>query len=35
MSGIQNPERGELRRKLIELGGKYKPDWDNNCTHLM
>lgn len=35
ISGIQNPLRAELRQKALELGAKYKPDWDNSCTHLM
>jgi DNA-repair protein XRCC1 len=35
LSGFQNPERSDLRNKAIELGAKYKPDWDKECTHLM
>lgn len=35
ISGIQNPDRSELRTKALEMGAKYKPDWDNTCTHLM
>lgn len=36
ISGIQNPDRAELRTKALEMGAKYKPDWDDNtCTHLM
>ncbi|RWS19696.1 DNA repair protein XRCC1-like protein [Leptotrombidium deliense] len=35
ISGIQNPERAELRTKGLEMGAKYKPDWDATCTHLM
>lgn len=36
ISGIQNPERAELRSKALAMGAKYKPDWDDNtCTHLM
>lgn len=35
ISGYENPLRSEIRRKAIELGGRYKPDWDNSCTHLM
>lgn len=34
-SGYVNPERGTLRQKAIDMGAKYKPDWDNSCTHLM
>lgn len=35
MSGYQNPERGILRQKALDLGARYKGDWDNTCTHLM
>jgi len=35
LSGFQNPERSDLRNKAIELGAKYKPDWDKECTHLI
>ncbi|KAL9878567.1 DNA repair protein XRCC1 isoform 1-T2 [Glossina fuscipes fuscipes] len=35
ISGIQNPDRAELRRKAVTLGAKYKADWDNTCTHLI
>ncbi|KAM7350629.1 DNA repair protein XRCC1 isoform 1-T1 [Cochliomyia hominivorax] len=35
ISGIQNPDRGDLRNKAIALGAKYKADWDNTCTHLI
>lgn len=35
ISGIQNPDRADLRNKAIALGAKYKADWDNTCTHLM
>lgn len=35
MSGFQNPFRGELRDKAIEMGAVYKPDWKKGCTHLM
>lgn len=34
-SGYVNPERGTLRQKAIDMGAKYKPDWDSSCTHLM
>ena len=34
-SGYINPERGVLRQKAIDMGARYKTDWDNNCTHLM
>lgn len=35
ISGIVNPERASLREKALEMGAKYKPSWDNYCTHLM
>lgn len=35
ISGIPNPLRSELRQKALDLGAKYKPDWDDTCTHLM
>ncbi|EFA01797.1 DNA repair protein XRCC1 [Tribolium castaneum] len=35
ISGIQNPDRGNLRTMALEMGAKYKPDWDNSCTHLI
>lgn len=35
ISGIANPDRGNLRAMALSMGAKYKPDWDNSCTHLM
>lgn len=35
ISGIQNPDRAELRSLALELGARYAPDWNNNCTHLI
>lgn len=35
ISGIQNPERGTLRSKALEMGAKYRADWDDTCTHLI
>jgi DNA-repair protein XRCC1 len=35
ISGYQNPERGTLRQKALDMGARYKGDWDNSCTHLM
>lgn len=35
ISGIQNPDRAELRNKALALGAKYKVNWDSTCTHLM
>lgn len=35
LSGFQNPHRGELRDRALEMGAKYRPDWDDTCTHLI
>lgn len=35
ISGYQNPFRAELRSKAMQMGAKYKADWDSSCTHLM
>lgn len=35
ISGYQNPERGILRQKALDMGAKYKADWDDTATHLM
>lgn len=35
LSGFQNPFRGELREKAIEMGAKYRPDWTPDATHLI
>lgn len=35
MSGFQNPYRGELRQKAVDMGAVYKPDWGKGCTHLI
>lgn len=35
ISGIQNPERSNLRSKALEMGAKYRGDWDGQCTHLI
>ena len=35
LSGYQNPERGKIRDKALEMGANYKPDWGRGCTHLM
>lgn len=34
-SGYVNPERGTIRQKALDMGARYKADWDNSCTHLM
>ncbi|XP_060664931.1 DNA repair protein XRCC1 [Drosophila nasuta] len=35
ISGIQNPDRADLRAKAVALGAKYKADWEAGCTHLI
>lgn len=35
ISGMINPERGNIRQMALNMGAKYKPDWDNTCTHLI
>ncbi|CAL1277242.1 unnamed protein product [Larinioides sclopetarius] len=35
ISGFVNPLRSEIRDKAIEMGAKYKGDWDGTCTHLI
>ncbi|KAM9310399.1 DNA repair protein XRCC1 [Pholidichthys leucotaenia] len=35
LSGFQNPSRGELREKALEMGAKYRPDWTPDSTHLI
>ena len=35
LSGYQGTERHSLRQKALDMGAKYKPDWDSSCTHLM
>ncbi|XP_076274123.1 DNA repair protein XRCC1 [Rhynchophorus ferrugineus] len=35
ISGIQNPDRANLRTMALSMGAKYKPDWDKTCTHLV
>ena len=35
LSGFQNPLRGDIRQKALEMGAKYKADWDPSCTHLV
>lgn len=34
-SGYVNPERGILRQKALDMGAKYRSDWDSSCTHLI
>ncbi|ODM91801.1 DNA repair protein XRCC1, partial [Orchesella cincta] len=35
MSGYENPQRGQIRDKAVEMGARYKADWDRTCTHLL
>ena len=35
ISGFQNPLRGEIRKKALEMGAKYCGDWTSSCTHLV
>uniref|UniRef100_A0A182MSY1 BRCT domain-containing protein n=1 Tax=Anopheles culicifacies TaxID=139723 RepID=A0A182MSY1_9DIPT len=35
ISGIQNPDRANIRSQALAMGAKYKPDWDSSCTHLI
>ncbi|KAL1506397.1 hypothetical protein ABEB36_005768 [Hypothenemus hampei] len=35
ISGIQNPDRSNLRSMALAMGAKYKSDWDSTCTHLI
>jgi DNA-repair protein XRCC1 len=35
LSGFQNPLRSEIRDKGMKLGAKYRPDWTDDCTHLV
>ena len=35
ISGFQNPLRGEIRKKGLEMGAKYCGDWNSSCTHLV
>ncbi|XP_057669634.1 DNA repair protein XRCC1 [Diorhabda carinulata] len=35
ISGIQNPDRANIRTMALSMGAKYKPDWDGSCTHLI
>lgn len=35
LSGFQNPLRTEIRDKGMKMGAKYRPDWTDDCTHLV
>lgn len=35
LSGYANPQRAIVRQKALDMGARYKADWDSTCTHLM
>lgn len=35
ISGIQNPERADIRSKALAMGARYSGDWNSTCTHLI
>ncbi|KAJ9584604.1 hypothetical protein L9F63_021046 [Diploptera punctata] len=35
ISGYQNPLRSNLRTMALEMGARYRSDWDSSCTHLI
>ncbi|XP_064119934.1 LOW QUALITY PROTEIN: DNA repair protein XRCC1-like [Macrobrachium nipponense] len=35
LSGYQNPLRSQIRDMMLEMGARYKPDWEPSCTHLI
>ncbi|ELR12347.1 BRCA1 C Terminus (BRCT) domain containing protein [Acanthamoeba castellanii str. Neff] len=35
ISGIQNPQRADIRDKATKMGAKYQQNWDNRATHLI
>jgi hypothetical protein len=35
ISGIQNPDRAEIRQAVLDMGGKYRPDWTADSTHCV
>ncbi len=35
LSGIENPERGQVRQRIIDLGGEYSANWTSRSTHLI
>jgi DNA-repair protein XRCC1 len=34
ISGFQNPLRGEIKHKALDMGARYHGDWSSTCTHL-
>lgn len=35
ISGLENPERAEVRDKALAMGAQYRPDWTPDCTLLL
>ncbi|GAB6024267.1 X-ray repair complementing defective repair in Chinese hamster cells 1 [Chamberlinius hualienensis] len=35
LSGFVNPNRAQIRDKAVDMGAKYKTDWNQSCTHLI
>ena len=35
ISGFVGPWRTLLRKKGLKLGGEYRTEWSNDCTHLI
>jgi len=35
ISGIENPERGQIRNLATEMGAEYQSKWTNTSTHLI
>ncbi|KAJ8560697.1 hypothetical protein K7X08_022557 [Anisodus acutangulus] len=35
LSGFVNPDRRMLRSQALEMGAKYQPDWNSECTLLI
>ena len=34
ISGLQNPQRAQIRQKALEMGAQYRTNWQADCTHL-
>lgn len=35
LSGYENPLRGAIREKALDMGADYRTDWTSDCTHLI
>lgn len=35
ISGIQNPERREIRELAMKMGAEYRAQWTKDSTHLI